>query len=58
MRKILTAILRYLSFLSLLIVAPSAIASAWEHVDSPSHHSPQSIGSYANGCLSGASALP
>lgn len=58
MRKISAVSFRYLSFLSLLIVAPSVIASVWEHVDSPSHHSPQSIGSYANGCLSGASALP
>ncbi|WP_114786456.1 penicillin-insensitive murein endopeptidase [Vibrio tetraodonis] len=36
----------------------SVTASPWEKVNTPSTHSPQAIGSYANGCLAGGSALP
>ncbi len=33
-------------------------ATPWESFEQPSNHSPQSVGSYANGCLEGATPLP
>lgn len=42
----------------LSIVSSFSIASPWEKVQSPSQNEPNAIGSYANGCLAGASALP
>ena len=35
-----------------------ALSSPWEQVNAPSEQSSQAIGSYANGCLAGATALP
>lgn len=58
MRKIFRTSTPYISFLSLLLIAPSAFASPWEQVKSPSNHAPQAVGSYANGCLVGAASLP
>lgn len=46
-------------YCSLLILSSSlSYASPWEQMEQPSTHLPQSVGSYANGCLEGASALP
>ena len=46
-------------FLSLLLCMPlQAIPTQWEGVDSPTRNQTNSIGSYANGCLDGAQALP
>ncbi|MEH0742776.1 penicillin-insensitive murein endopeptidase [Vibrio cholerae] len=36
----------------------SVSATPWEAISSPSQSQPQAIGSYANGCLAGAKALP
>lgn len=43
---------------ALFFVVGMLNASPWEQIRSPSEHLPQAIGSYANGCLAGASALP
>ncbi|TMX47160.1 penicillin-insensitive murein endopeptidase [Vibrio sp. Hep-1b-8] len=43
---------------SSLPFASSVAATPWENIDAPSNGSPQAIGSYANGCLSGGAALP
>ncbi|MFM2589050.1 penicillin-insensitive murein endopeptidase [Vibrio sp. TBV020] len=42
---------------SLLFVS-NLSATPWEQIDSPSPGLPQSIGSYANGCLAGGASLP
>ncbi|WP_288131241.1 penicillin-insensitive murein endopeptidase [Microbulbifer sp.] len=42
-----------------LLVATSAHAqNAWGQVKTPSHQPPESIGSYSNGCVSGAQQMP
>ena len=38
-------------FLAVLFCPTFSAASPWEKVNTPSTHSPQAIGSYANGCL-------
>ncbi|NVD05957.1 penicillin-insensitive murein endopeptidase [Vibrio sp. JPW-9-11-11] len=43
---------------ALCLVTLTAHATQWEQVTHPSPHLPQAIGSYANGCLTGAEALP
>ena len=59
MRKIFRNPYRHISFLlSSLLFAPLAVSSPWEQVKTPSTQAPQSIGSYANGCLAGAASLP
>ncbi|WP_045976577.1 penicillin-insensitive murein endopeptidase [Vibrio neptunius] len=40
------------------LMVPTVLASPWEKIRSPSTQPPESIGSYANGCLSGAVDLP
>ena len=48
-----------LSFvLVVLFYSFSALATSWEKEKSPTTNSTSSIGSYANGCLDGAQALP
>ncbi|RSD32298.1 penicillin-insensitive murein endopeptidase [Vibrio pectenicida] len=44
--------------LLLFCVPCLALSSPWEQVNAPSEQSSQAIGSYANGCLAGASPLP
>ncbi|MCA2441869.1 MULTISPECIES: penicillin-insensitive murein endopeptidase, partial [Vibrio] len=44
-------------YLSLFFSAP-LYATPWEQVSAPTHNMSSSIGSYANGCLDGASPLP
>ncbi|MDA0129643.1 penicillin-insensitive murein endopeptidase [Vibrio sp. MarTm2] len=44
--------------LLLILVFSPAHASPWEQVTQPSSQAPQSIGSYANGCLAGGASLP
>ncbi|OAJ92526.1 peptidase [Vibrio bivalvicida] len=46
-----------LSSLLSMFIAP-ALATPWEQITTPSKQPPQAIGSYANGCLVGGSALP
>lgn len=41
-------------YLSLFVSAP-LYATPWEQVSAPTHNMSSSIGSYANGCLDGAS---
>ncbi|MGF1908854.1 penicillin-insensitive murein endopeptidase [Vibrio kasasachensis] len=48
-----TGLVIFLSFLSF-----SLFASPWESFSKPNRFSPEAIGSYANGCLFGAKALP
>ncbi len=43
---------------SLAVMVLPASASPWEQVIKPSNQVPQAIGSYANGCLTGAASLP
>lgn len=50
--------LKQAGFIVLLLFTSSLQASPWERIQSPSTQSPQAIGSYANGCLTGAAALP
>ncbi|NOH64291.1 penicillin-insensitive murein endopeptidase [Vibrio sp. RE88] len=50
--------LKQAGFTVLLLFTSSLQASPWEQIQSPSTQSPQAIGSYANGCLTGAAALP
>ncbi|MEL7291281.1 MAG: penicillin-insensitive murein endopeptidase [Pseudomonadota bacterium] len=50
--------LRYLLSVVLFLVTSATHATPWEQVKHPSPHFPQAIGSYANGCLTGAEALP
>ena len=47
-----------LSSFTLSLCSFSILATPWEELRKPSEQPPQSIGSYANGCLEGASALP
>ncbi|AUI85368.1 penicillin-insensitive murein endopeptidase [Vibrio azureus] len=49
--------LRVLVWLSVLF-SSSAFATSWEQASEPTINSSASIGSYANGCLDGAQALP
>ncbi|MEF1288963.1 penicillin-insensitive murein endopeptidase [Vibrio sp. M260118] len=42
----------------MLSVVSWAHATPWEQIEKPSQQAPQAIGSYANGCLAGGSALP
>lgn len=58
MKKIVRKPARYLSLLTFVFSSFIAHASPWEKVTSPSAHNPMSIGSYANGCLTGAASLP
>ncbi|OYP01749.1 penicillin-insensitive murein endopeptidase, partial [Vibrio parahaemolyticus] len=44
-------------YFSLFVSAP-LYATPWEQVSAPTHNMSSSIGSYANGCLDGASPLP
>ncbi|KGY12533.1 peptidase [Vibrio tubiashii] len=47
------------TILSLLLLATAPVhATPWEQIETPSDQAPQAIGSYANGCLAGGSALP
>ncbi|MCG9598884.1 penicillin-insensitive murein endopeptidase [Vibrio sp. Isolate25] len=50
--------LKQAGFIVLLLFTSSLQASPWERIQSPSTQYPQAIGSYANGCLTGAAALP
>lgn len=47
-----------LSFYFSLFVSAPLYATPWEQVSAPTHNMSSSIGSYANGCLDGASPLP
>lgn len=44
--------------ISLCAFMGGAIANPWESIKTPYHSRPSAIGSYANGCLKGAEALP
>lgn len=45
------------ALLALALTAPSS-ASPWETFSTPSEHDPESVGTYANGCLLGGTELP
>lgn len=45
-------------FCSSFLFSASIFATPWEKISTPTHNSSSSIGSYANGCLDGASPLP
>lgn len=47
-----------LSFCLSFLFSASLYATPWEQVSGPTNNTSSSIGSYANGCLDGASPLP
>lgn len=49
---------KWLVFIGLLVGSSTVAANPWEQIDAPIAGVSQSIGSYANGCLQGAKALP
>lgn len=50
--------MRPTTYLFILIISLPVFANPWEQANNPAPLKPESIGSYANGCLSGAEPLP
>lgn len=54
----LSALLRLSIAISLLLVSLPSLSNEWSKVDQPTSGSAYSIGSYSNGCVSGALSMP